>query len=99
MASRTATSDGKLSKEHSALLIDEMIITNGIIYSVTRSKVFGLAEIAPHGIKCEIYQDFYDMKSDDAQKEKMSDMNYFDQTSQKLKGHTATGLTQVQLIF
>ena len=60
--------------------------------------MFGLAEIAPHGIKNEIYQDFYDMKSDDAKKENMSNMNYFNQTSQKLKGHTATGLTQVQLI-
>ena len=33
--------------------------------------MFGLAEIAPHGIKNEIYQDFYDMKSDDAKKENM----------------------------
>ena len=65
------------------------------MYSVTRNKVFGLAEIATHRIKKEIYQDFYDMKSENSQEEKMTKMTYFDGTSNKLKGHTATGLTQV----
>ena len=72
-----------------------MMITNGIMYSVTRKKVFGLAEISTHRIKNEIYQDFYEMKSENNQEEKLTNMKYFDDTSKKLKGHTATGLTQV----
>ena len=72
-----------------------MMITNGITYSVTRNKVFGLAEMTPHRIKNETYQDFYNMQSENTQKEKMTKMTYFDDTSKKLKGHTATGLTQV----
>ena len=95
MASWPGGSDGYLIKEHTALLIDEMMITNGIMYSVTRKKVFGLAEIATHRIKNEIYQDFYEMKSESSQEEKLTNMTYFDDTSKKLKGHTATGLTQV----
>ena len=95
LASRSGGSDRHLSKEHTALLIDEMMITNGIMYSVTRKKVFGLAEIATHRIKNEIYQDFYEMKSDNSQQESLNNMTYFDNTSKKLKSHTATGLTQV----
>lgn len=95
MASQSAGCNGNLNKEHSALLIDEMMITNGIMYSVTRNKVFGLAEMTPHRIKNEIYQDFYNMKSENTQEEKMTKMTYFDDTSKKLKGHRATGLTQV----
>ena len=95
LASWSGGSNGHLSKEHTALLIDEMMITNGIMYSVTRKKVFGLAEIAKHRIKNEIYQDFYEMKSENSQEEKLTIMTYFDDTSKKLKGHTATGLTQV----
>ena len=67
LASQSAGCNGNLNKEHSALLIDEMMITNGIMYSVTRNKVFGLAEIASHRIKNEIYQDFYNMKSENTQ--------------------------------
>ena len=99
MASRSAGQNGNMSKEHSALLIDEMMITNGIMYSVTRNKVFGLAEISTHGIKNEIYQDFYGMNSNELQQEKMTNMKYFDETAQKLKGHTATGLTQVMILI
>lgn len=95
LASQSAGCNGNLNKEHSALLIDEMMITNGIMYSVTRNKVFGLAEIASHRIKNEIYQDFYNMKSENTQQENMTKMTFFDDTSKKLKGHTATGLTQV----
>ena len=99
MASRSAGQNGNMSKEHSALLIDEMMITNGIMYSVTRNKVFGLAEISTHGIKNEIYQDFYGMNSNELKQEKMTNMKYFDETAQKLKGHTATGLTQVMILI
>ena len=95
MASKRALEEGHLIKEHAALLIDEMMITNGIIYSVTRNKVFGLAEIASHGIKSEIYQDFYGMQSEKVHEEKMTSMTYFDETAKKLQGHKATGLTQV----
>ena len=51
LASQSAGSNGNLNKEHSALLIDEMMITNGIMYSVTRNKVLGLAEMTPRRIK------------------------------------------------
>ena len=98
MASRSAGENGNMSREHSALLI-EMMITNGIMYSVTRNKVFGLAEISTHGIKNEIYQDFYGMNSNELKQEKMTNMNYYDETSQKLKGHAATGLTQVIILI
>jgi hypothetical protein len=75
------------------------VITGGVIYSVTRNKVFGLAEVSGHDIQTEIYQDFYGMKSDIVVPEKMTSMNDFDQTAKKMKGHTATGLTQVRLLF
>lgn len=75
--------------------MDEMIITNGIVYSVTQQKVFGLAELPRHAIKNEIYQNFYGMDSDTPHKDNISDFSYFNETATKLSGHTATGLTQV----
>lgn len=95
LASNSAIKNGNGSREHSALLIDEMMITNGIIYSVSRNKVFGLAETASHGIQSEIYQDFYGMQEDKNENDNIISTNYFDETSKKLKGHSATGLTQV----
>ena len=75
--------------------MDEMIITNGTVYSVTQQKVFGLAELPRHAIKNEIYQNFYGMDSDTPHKDNISDFSYFNETATKLSGHTATGLTQV----
>ena len=75
--------------------MDEMIITNGIVYSVSQQKVYGLAELPSHGIINEIYSDFYGMNSDKPQSEDLSRMTYFDESSKKLIGHSATGLTQV----
>ena len=75
--------------------MDEMIITNGIVYSVSQQKVYGLAELPSHGIINEIYNDFYGMNSDKPQSEDLSRMTYFDESSKKLIGHSATGLTQV----
>jgi hypothetical protein len=95
LASKSAIKNANGSREHAALLIDEMMITNGIIYSVSRNKVFGLAETASHGIQSEIYQDFYGMKEDSNDNDNITSTNYFDETSKKLKGHSATGLTQV----
>ena len=95
LASNSAIKSGNGSGEHSAPLIDEMMITNGIIYSVSRNKVFGLAETASHGIQSEIYQDFYGMQEDKNENDNITSTNYFDETSKKLKGHSATGLTQV----
>ena len=71
------------------------MITNGIVYSVSQQKVYGLAELPSHGIINEIYSDFYGMNSDKPQSEDLSRMTYFDETSKKLSGHSATGLTQV----
>ena len=73
------------------------MITNGIMYSVSRNRVFGLAEIPSHGIKVEIYSDFYGM-GESPKNENLSNMNYFENTAEKLKGHSATGLTQVSLL-
>lgn len=99
LAMKKAKEYGFGSRDHCALLIDEMIITNGIVYSVTHSKVFGLSEIEPHGVKSEIYHDFYGMESDGNKKENPSSMSYFTETSKKLEGHTAKGLTQVKIIL
>lgn len=96
MASQLSQEYGFDSRDYCALLVDEMMITSGIVYSVTHQKVFGLCEIAPHGIKTEIYQDFYDMKSDGSTKcDNPQAMSYFTDTAKKLVGHSATGLTQV----
>ena len=75
--------------------MDEMIITNGIVYSVSQQKVFGLAELPRHAIKNEIYQNFYGMDSDTPRKDNISEFSYFNETANKMSGHTATGLTQV----
>lgn len=72
------------------------MITNGIVYSVSQQKVYGLAELPSHGINKEIYHDFYEMSSDKPKSEDLSRMTYFDETSKKLTGHSATGLTQVR---
>lgn len=69
-----------------------MIITNGIVYSVSQKKVFGLAELGSHEIKKEIYQNFYEMDPDNQKEEDFGD---FTKTAEKLSGNTATGLTQV----
>ena len=71
------------------------MITNEIVYSVSQQKVYGLAELPPHGINTEIYNDFYGMSSDMSNSEELSRMAYFDETSKKPTGHSATGLTQV----
>lgn len=95
LASKSATDAGANSRDHCALLMDEMIITNGIVYSVTQQKVFGLAELPRHAIKNEIYQNFYGMDSETPHKDNITDFSYFNKTANKLTGHTATGLTQV----
>ena len=60
--------------------MDEMMITNGIVYSVSQQKVYGLAELPSHGINNEIYHDFYQMSSDKPNSEDLSRMTYFDET-------------------
>ena len=75
--------------------MDEMIITNGIVYSVSQQKVFGLAELPRHAIKNKIYQNFYGMDSEIPNKDNISNLSYFNETANKLSGHSATGLTQV----
>ena len=94
-ASKAASESGPNSRDHCALLMDEMIITNGIVYSVSQQKVYGLAELACHGIKNQIYQDFYKMDSIDSEMEEISGNKYLETTTAKLSGHSATGLTQV----
>jgi hypothetical protein len=79
--------------------MDEMIITNGIVYSVSQQKVFGLAELPRHSIKNEIYQNFYGMNTETPGTDNVSEYSYFNETSNKLAGHTATGLTQVNCII
>lgn len=95
LASKSTTEAGADIRDHCALLMDEMIITNGIVYSVSQQKVFGLAELPRHAIKNEIYQNFYGMDTETPGKDNVSDYSYFNDTSNKLIGHTATGLTQV----
>lgn len=95
LASEEAHKSGINSKKYCALLMDEMIITNGIVYSVSQQKVYGLAELPAHGINREIYHDFYGMNSDKTNEEDLSKMSYFDDTLKKLSGYSATGLTQV----
>ena len=94
-ASKAASDSGPHSRDHCALLMDEMIITNGIVYSVSQQKVYGLAELPCHVIKNQIYQDFYHMNSDDNKMDDISENKYFDSTAEKLNGYSATGLTQV----
>ena len=98
LASKQAKEDDVRNKDYCALLMDEMIITNGIMYSVSQQKVYGLAEMPSHGINNEIYHDFYRMNCNETVVEDMSRMTYFDETSNKLSGHTATGLTQVFIL-
>lgn len=95
LASKSASTAGPNSRDHCALLMDEMLITNGIVYSVSQQKVYGLAELDSHNIKKEIYHDFYNMDSSSEVKEDLSKMTYFSETADKLIGHVATGLTQV----
>ena len=54
------------------------------MYFVSRNKVFGLAEVAAHGIKAEIYTDLYGMKSDSPEEENLSNMKCFENTAEKL---------------
>ena len=95
LASEEALTSGNSGKDCCALLMDEMIITNGIVYSVSQQKVYGLAELPSHGINREIYHDFYGMDCEKVKSEDLSKMAYFDETLTKLSGHSATGLTQV----
>lgn len=95
LASKSATSAGPSSRDHCALLMDEMLITNGIVYSVSQQKVYGLAELDGHHIKKEIYHDLFKMDSESVAKEDLSTMAYFSDTADKLTGHVVTGLTQV----
>lgn len=99
LASEQALKSGNSNKDFCALLMDEMIITNGIVYSVSQQKVYGLAELPSHGINREIYHDFYGMDCDGGKSEDLSKMAYFDETLKKLSGHSATGLTQVNYTF
>ena len=91
----TNAAAGGNTRNNCALLIDEMIITNGIVYSVSQQKVFGLAELGSHEIKKKIYQNFYGMDPDN---QKEDDFGDFTKTAEKLSGNTATGLTQVSEI-
>ena len=75
--------------------MDEMIITNGIVYSVSKQKECGLCELPSHAIKSQIYQEFYEMNSEESKIDKISETQYFESTASKLSGYTATGLTQV----
>ena len=75
--------------------MDVMIITNGIVSSVSHQKVYGLAELPAHRIQKEIYHDFYGMNCDKASNDDLTKMSYFDETLKKLSGYSATGLTQV----
>jgi hypothetical protein len=95
LASEEARKSENRNKEYCALLMDEMIITNGIVYSVSHQKVYGLAELPAHAINREIYHDFYGMNCDKTCDEDLSKMSYFDDTLKKLPGYSATGLTQV----
>jgi hypothetical protein len=42
LASKSASGAGPGSSDHCALLMNEMIITSGIVYSVSQQKVYGL---------------------------------------------------------
>ena len=100
LASQEALTSDNSGKDNSgkdccALLMDEMIITNGIVYSVSQQKVYGSAELPSHGINREIYHDFYGMDCEKVKSEDLSKMAYFDKTLTKLSGYSATGLTQV----
>jgi hypothetical protein len=95
LASKSASGAGPGTRDHCALLMDEMIITSGIVYSVSQQKVYGLSELAGHSIKTEIYHDFYKMDSQGDTNEDLSKMSYFNDIAEKLEGHKATGLTQV----
>jgi hypothetical protein len=95
-ASKSASVAGSASRDHCALLMDEMIITNGIVYSVSQQKVYGLSELSGHNIKTEIYHDFYKMDSNGQTKEDLSKVSYFNDTAEKMEGYKATGLTQVK---
>ena len=97
LASKAASTAGPNSRDHCALLMDEMLITNGIVYSVSQQKVYGLAELDIHSVKKEIYHDFYKMDSTGEVKDDLSTMAYFSDAADKLTGHVATGLTQVQI--
>lgn len=94
-ASKAASEGGFNSRDHCALLMDEMIITNGIIYSVSQQKIYGLSELPSHAIKSQIYQEFYEMSSEESKIDNINETQYFDATASKLAGHAATGLTQV----
>lgn len=94
-ASKAASESGPNSRDHCALLMDEMIITNGIVYSVSQQKVYGLADLTCHAVKNQIYQDFYKMNPDEVKMEDISGTKSYDSTAAKLNGHSATGLTQV----
>jgi hypothetical protein len=54
LASKSAKDDNRKDKDNCALHIDEMIITNGMVYSVAQQKVYGLAELLCHAVKNEI---------------------------------------------
>jgi hypothetical protein len=98
LASRLATEnvdDEVDCRDHCALLFDEMMITNGIVYNVSQQKKIGLSDTKPHEIESEIYQDFYGMKTDSNKEDNLNRVSYFTDTANKLPGHTATGLTQV----
>lgn len=95
LASQEAFTSDNSGKDCCALLMDEMIITNGIVYSASQQKVYGLAEIPSHGINREIYHAFYGMDCEKVKSEDLSKMTYFDETLSKLSGYSATGLTQV----
>jgi 3-dehydroquinate dehydratase len=97
-ASKSASGSGSGSRDHCALLMDEMIITSGIVYSVSQQEVYDLSELTGHNIKTVIYHDFHKMDSQDETNEDLSKMSYFNHTAEKLEGHKATGLTQVESI-
>jgi hypothetical protein len=48
LAFKSASGAGPGRRDHCALLMDGMIITNEIVYSVSQQKVYGLSELARH---------------------------------------------------
>ena len=63
LESKLADSDPAYERNICGLLIDEMIINNGIIYSFTHHKVFGLSDVPAHRIKQHLFCDFNEMNT------------------------------------
>ena len=97
MASNLAGSDPAYERNFCGLLMDEMIIVNGIIYSVTHQKVYGLSDLPAHRIKQHLFCDFNQMDTTISNTEDIADHQYFKKTEKKLDGNKASGFTQVNI--